>query len=88
MAKAIEIRPDGDLYIPIFESLEDEIQKRRSKTDTKSRISMIASRGLSWARGEAWCIQCHLRKSWVPNRLLKSASNTHDLCVVESSVLL
>jgi len=59
MAKAIEIRPDGDLYIPIFESLEDEIQKRRSKTDTKSRIS-----------------------------LLKSASNTHDLCVVESSVLL
>ena len=44
MAKAIEIRPDGDLYIPIFEILEDEIQKRRSKTDTKSRISMIASR--------------------------------------------
>ena len=44
IAKAIEIRPDGDLYIPIFESLEDEIQKRRSKTDTKSRISMIASR--------------------------------------------
>lgn len=45
IAKAIEIRPDGDLYIPIFESLEDEIQKRPSKTDIKSRISMIASRG-------------------------------------------
>ena len=45
IAKAIEIRPDGDLYIPIFESLEDEIQKRRSKTNTKSRISIIASRG-------------------------------------------
>ena len=30
----------------------------------------------------------YLPKSWVLNRLLKSASNTHDLCVVESSVLL
>ncbi|AXI45517.1 hypothetical protein C1J03_05385 [Sulfitobacter sp. SK012] len=43
LAQAIQNRPDGDLYIPIFERLEEEIQMRRSTINTRSRIGMIAS---------------------------------------------
>lgn len=42
IAKAIESRSDGELYIPIFERLEREIEERRQRVDTKSRIRAIA----------------------------------------------
>ncbi|SHI38573.1 hypothetical protein SAMN05444000_10114 [Shimia gijangensis] len=42
IAKAIQSRSDGELYIPIFERLEREIEERHLRVDTKSRIAAIA----------------------------------------------
>lgn len=42
IAKAIQSRSDGEFYIPIFERLEREIEERRLRIDTKSRIRAIA----------------------------------------------
>ena len=45
IAKAIQSRPEGDLYVPIFERLEHEIEERRSRMDTMARIKAIALAG-------------------------------------------
>jgi len=42
LAKAIQNRPDGEKYIPIFERLESELEAVRSKNDTRHRIRKLA----------------------------------------------
>jgi hypothetical protein len=43
IAKAIQGRSDGELYVPIFERLEHEIDEGRQGLDTMSRIRAAAS---------------------------------------------
>lgn len=44
IARAIHNRSDGELYIPIFQRLEREVNERQRGIETMARIQAIANK--------------------------------------------